>query len=89
VGAEVAPALADLRAKLNGVSRRAPARFGQSVRGGVLPIVASVFVGMPLMQALALSAGVVVIQTAWESYAERKEVLELNGLSYLLRVDNG
>ena len=86
VRGEVEPAVLDLEAKLAGVARKFPLRFVRSARTGALPIVVTVFAGMPLSAVLALSAGVVALEAWWEGNIERKELLDTNGLQYLLRL---
>jgi hypothetical protein len=88
VAKDIEPAIADLEAKRKSIDRKL---FGKLIRGakaGAVPIAATLFAGMPLPFVLALSAGVISLEALWESRTERKELLEQNGLSFILGISN-
>lgn len=86
IAKDIEPAIADLEAKQKAIDRKFLSKLIRGARAGAVPIVATLFAGMPLPFVLALSAGVITLEALWETRTERKELLEQNGLSFLLSV---
>jgi hypothetical protein len=56
------------------------------VKVGAVPIVATLFAGVPLPYVLAISAGLISLEALWEVQTEKKDLLTLSGLSFLIQV---
>lgn len=84
----IAPALMELEKKL----RLSNDKFFQRVFKGLIsakssiPLIGTVFVGLPLWLGVAVSAGATITEAAIETYFEKREAREGNGLSFLLGV---
>jgi hypothetical protein len=86
IAAKINPAKADVEAKLRGVDRKFAVRIIKGAKAGTVPIIATLFAGIPLPYVLALSAGVITLEALWEARVERKEITNANGLSFLFEV---
>lgn len=86
IAVKINPAKADVEAKLRGVDRKFAVRIIKGAKAGTVPIVATLFAGIPLPYVLALSAGVITLEALWEAHVERKEITNTNGLSFLFEV---
>jgi hypothetical protein len=82
----IRPALRDLRAKLSMSRNKFLHRVVKDVKSmkPTIPIIGSLFVGLPLWMGVALSAGVVALDAFLDTYFEMRETKEMNGLSFLL-----
>jgi hypothetical protein len=78
--------VSDLRRKLESSQKDVIARAMKNVTPKVLPVLGSIWAGIPLMLVMAVTAGLVSIETALNYYFERKKILQSNGLSLLIRL---
>lgn len=83
----ILPALNDLKKSLKTSNDKFILRVVKGLRSAeaTIPLIGSIFVGLPLWLGIALSAGAAVSEAAVETYFERRELRENNGLSFLLR----
>jgi hypothetical protein len=86
IAIKINPAKADIEVKLKGMNRKFAGRIMKGAKAGAVPIVATLFAGVPLSYVLALSAGVITLEALWEDHVERKEITNTNGLSFLFEV---
>jgi hypothetical protein len=83
IAMKVNPAKGEIEAKLRGMDMKFAGRIIKGAKAGTIPIVATLFAGVPLPYVLALSAGVITLEALWEDHVERKEIANMNGLSFL------
>jgi hypothetical protein len=87
---EVEPALEELRSKLRLSKDKFLLRVMQSFKStqATIPLIATVFFGLPIWLGCLISAGATIGEALLETYFERRETRENNGLSFLLRFDS-
>ncbi|HEX3524112.1 MAG TPA: hypothetical protein VHT52_18740 [Stellaceae bacterium] len=56
------------------------------VIAGVKVGAVTLFAGVPLPYVLAISAGLISLEALWEVQTEKKDLLTLSGLSFLIQV---
>lgn len=84
VAAKVRPALTELEREIRTSRDGFVARCVRNVRTGSVPILASIFVGLPASVIIGLSAGVVTVEAALETYLDIR-AKKRHGLSLFLK----
>jgi len=83
---EINPAILDLRAKLVTSNRKILKRIFKKVQSkeSLVPFAVSMFAHLSLPQTLLISGAVIALSAAVDTYFEKREIRESNGLSFLL-----
>jgi hypothetical protein len=86
---EVEPALEDLKRKLCLSRDKFLLRVVQGFKStqATIPLIATVFLGLPIWLGCLISAGATIGEAALATYFERRDMREQNGLSFLLRFE--
>lgn len=84
----IQPAVNDLQRKLEGTSKDVSLQAMKNVASAPtgLSILATIWAGMPPLIVMAVTAGLVSVETALGYHFERRKILQNNGLSLLLRL---
>jgi hypothetical protein len=85
---DINPVLLDLQKKLQSSTDRFILRVLKNVKStkSIISFIATLFAGLPLPYAAAISAGVIGLDAAFNVYFENKEIRVNNGLSFLLDI---
>jgi len=86
---EVNPSILDLRTKLRTSRDKTIQRLFKKLasKDAVIPFAIGMFARLPLPLTLAVSAATIGLDAAIETYFERREIRESNGLSFLLNFE--
>lgn len=87
IDTQIIPAISDMENKLRVSKGKFFQRLIRGAKVGVVPIVATALVGVPIPYLLAISAGVVTLEAVLETKSEQDEIRgQTNGLSFVLDV---
>jgi hypothetical protein len=86
---EVEPALEELKRKLRLSRDKFLLRVVQGFKStqATIPLIATVFLGLPIWLGCLISAGATIGEAALTTYFEQRDMREKNGLSFLLRFE--
>lgn len=82
----VKPAVDNLQRKLKTSREEVVLRALKNAAPTLLPVLASIWAGMPPLLVMAVAAGLVTVETALGYHFDRKKTLQSNGLSLLLQL---
>ena len=85
---QIIPAINELEKKLRLSNDKFLLRIVKGVRSAKssVPLVATVFTGLPVWLGVAFSAGATIGEAALETYFEKRDIRENNGFSFLLDI---
>lgn len=85
IAAEVNPAVEELRQEIRSVPQKFLRSTIKGLKAGTIPVIAGVFAGLPIPYLLALSAGVVTLETVLDLSLEMQKKQPKSGLCFLLK----
>lgn len=86
IATEINPVIEELRLEMRSIPQKFLRSTIKGLKAGTIPLIAATFAGLPIPYLLALSAGIVAIETFVDLSLEMKKKPPKNGLCFLLKV---
>lgn len=88
VKGKVKPTVASLERKINTSDKKFLLKLVRNLKSpsSYIPLLATVFTNMPLAAAILASCGLLTLETTIDTNIEKREIMDSNGLSFLLKL---